>query len=208
MKLFSLDFPADELLARVRERLKLRGIEFEPPSSTVVEPAPRIASATTYHVEALIEHADSLKFRPPALLTTRGARFGQRLLHAALRPLANSLLAPQQTFNHHVRDAYAHLAADVERLERRLAALHAADTNVELPARRPKPPPGQLAEPLKLHPTDTRPPSRNGNATASRLARKAARPRGAKPASTTTQSAQANTRAAAASAPSQRGKKA
>jgi len=126
MKLLGKDFDGKELLGRIEERLRARGLRFEPPQPIRMDgPEPRV-DPLSFNLHALEEHADAT--RPLPLHTHRGGA-GQAVLlvkwafRKTCQVLINETLARQRVFNGHVRDAYAQLSAEVIRLQERVAAL-------------------------------------------------------------------------------------
>jgi hypothetical protein len=147
MKLLGRDIPARELLARIEERLRTRGL---PTSESVEEPEegvePRV-DPLSFYLQALEENADAT--RPLPLHTHRGG-VGQLVLVAkwafrkSCQVLINETLGRQRVFNGHVRDSYAQLSAEVMRLRSEVAALRAAQTSSpdqEPPPEEPEAPP-------------------------------------------------------------------
>ena len=129
MKLMGRDIPARELLARIEERLRTRGL---PTSESVEVPEegvePRV-DPLSFYLEALEENADATRALP--LHTHRGGA-GQLVLVAkwafrkTCQVLINETLGRQRVFNGHVRDSYAQLSAEVVRLRAEVEALRAA----------------------------------------------------------------------------------
>ncbi|WIG98793.1 hypothetical protein [Myxococcus sp. SDU36] len=128
MKLLGRDIPARELIARIEERLRTRGL---PTSEEVELPAegvePRV-EPLTFNLHALEEYADATRALP--LHTHRGG-VGQVVLLAkwafrkSCQVFINEALGRQRVFNGHVRDSYAQLSAEVLRLRREVEALRA-----------------------------------------------------------------------------------
>jgi hypothetical protein len=129
MKLMGRDIPARELLARIEERLRTRGL---PTSESVEVPEegvePRV-EPLSFYLEALEANADATRPLPPH--THRGGA-GQLVLVAkwafrkTCQVLINETLGRQRVFNGHVRDSYAQLSAEVLRLRSEVEALRAA----------------------------------------------------------------------------------
>ncbi|HSP81177.1 MAG TPA: hypothetical protein VLQ93_21840 [Myxococcaceae bacterium] len=146
MKLMGRDIPARELLARIEERLRTRGL---PSSESVEVPSegvePRV-EPLSFNLQALEEHADAP--RPLPLHTHRGGA-GQLVLVAkwafrkTCQVLINETLARQRVFNGHVRDSYAQLSAEVVRLRREVESLRAAASSA------PPPPPSAPESPAR-----------------------------------------------------------
>lgn len=141
MKLLGRDIPARELIDRIQERLRVRGLPTseaaEVPEEEGVEPR---VDPLSFYVQALEEHADPAQ--PMPLHTHRGG-VGQLVVVAkwafrkTCQVLINETLARQRVFNGHVRDSYAQLSAEVIRLRREVEELKAAK---EQPAPPPEPP--------------------------------------------------------------------
>ena len=129
MKLLGRDIPARELLARIEERLRTRGL---PSSEPVDGPSPGVeprVEPLAFNLQALEEHADSTRPLPPH--THRGGA-GQLVLVAkwafrqTCQVFINETLGRQRAFNGHVRDSYAQLSAEVIRLRAEVETLRAA----------------------------------------------------------------------------------
>lgn len=139
MKLLGRDIPARELLVRIEERLRARGL---PASEAVDLPGegvePRV-DPLSHTLAALEENADPS--RPLPLHTHRGGA-GQLVLVAkwafrkSCQVLINETLARQRVFNGHVLGGYAQLSAEVLRLRAEVERL-----------KREGPQPPALAEP-------------------------------------------------------------
>lgn len=129
MKLLGRDIAARELLTRLEERLRLRGLATSEPLDVPVEPVEPRVEPLAFNLHALEEHADST--RPLPLHTHRGGA-GQLVLVAkwafrkSCQVLINETLGRQRVFNGHVRDAYAQLSAEVVQLRREVEQLRAA----------------------------------------------------------------------------------
>jgi hypothetical protein len=145
MKLLGRDIPARELIHRIEERLRLRGLPTSEPADVPGEGvAPRV-EPLAFNLQALEQHADPTQ--PLPLHTHRGGA-GQLVLVAkwafrkTCQVLINETLGRQRVFNSHVRDSYAQLSAEVLRLRREVEALKAAPPTPPAPSgpRRPKAP--------------------------------------------------------------------
>jgi len=126
MKLLGRDIDGKELLDRIQERLRARGLDFDAPRPIRMDgPEPRV-DPLSFNLHALEEHADST--RPMPLHTHRGG-VGQAVLLAkwafrtTCQVFINEALARQRVFNGHVRDAYAQLSAEVMRLREQVESL-------------------------------------------------------------------------------------
>ena len=142
MKLMGRDIPARELLARLEERLRTRGLaSSEPVDVPEAGVEPRV-DPLSFYLQALEEHADAT--RPLPLHTHRGGA-GQLVLVAkwafrqTCQVFINETLGRQRAFNGHVRDSYAQLSAEVVRLRAEVEALRAAQTPEPKPPAPPAP---------------------------------------------------------------------
>ncbi len=129
MRLLGRDIAADRLLEKVSERLKARGLATAPqgePLAPQVEPR---VDPYAFSVEALSEHAEAAR---PLPLESHRQGLGRAVLLAkwafrkSCQVLINETLARQSVFNGHVRDGYAQLAAELQRLRERVAELEGA----------------------------------------------------------------------------------
>ncbi len=144
MKLLGRDIDGKELLGRIEERLRARGLHFEAPKPIRMDgPEPRV-DPLSFNLHALEEHADPT--RPMPLFTHRGG-VGQAVLLAkwafrkTCQVFINEALGRQRQFNGQVRDLSAQLAAEVIQLRARVEALEAekaqrAAPRLPAPARR------------------------------------------------------------------------
>jgi hypothetical protein len=129
MKLLGRDIPARELLARIEERLRTRGLPTSEAADVPEEGVEPRVEPLTFNLHALEEHADATK--PLPLHTHRGG-VGQLVVvakwafRASCQVLINETLSRQRVFNGHVRDSYAQLSAEVLRLRREVEELRAA----------------------------------------------------------------------------------
>jgi len=126
MKLLGRDIDGKELLDRLQERLRARGLDLDAPRPIQMDgPEPRV-DPLSFNLHALEEHADPT--RPMPLHTHRGG-LGQAVVLAkwafrkTCQVLINEALARQRVFNGHVRDAYAQLSAEVMRLREQVESL-------------------------------------------------------------------------------------
>lgn len=142
MKLLGRDIPARELIARIEERLRIRGLPTSEPVDTPEDGVEPRVEPLSFNLRALEEHADPTQ--PMPLHTHRGGA-GQLVVVAkwAFRKvgqvLINETLGRQRVFNGHVRDSYAQLSAEVLRLRRELEELKAAQPSP--PSEPPRVPP-------------------------------------------------------------------
>lgn len=140
MKLLGRDIPARELIARIEERLRGRGLPTSEAAEVPEEDVEPRVDPLSFYLQALEEHADSA--RPLPLHTHRGG-VGQLVVAAkwafrkTCQVLINETLARQRIFNGHVRDSYAQLSAEVLRLRREVEELKAAKEHAAAP---PEPP--------------------------------------------------------------------
>jgi hypothetical protein len=125
MKLLGRDFDAARLLERLEERLKARGLSDTagPSATTGVEPR---VDPLSFNLEAMDENVDPTEGLP---LETHRAGLGRGVLVAkwafrkTCQVFINEALGRQKVFNGLSRDAYAQVAAEVQRLRRELEAL-------------------------------------------------------------------------------------
>ncbi|MBF5042715.1 hypothetical protein FGE12_09915 [Aggregicoccus sp. 17bor-14] len=138
MKLLGRDIPARELLARLEERLRERGLPTSEPVDLPDEGVEPRVDPLSHNLRALEENADPTRALP--LHTHRGGA-GQLVVVAkwafrkGCQVLINETLERQKVFNGHVRDSYAQLSAEVLQLREEVARLRAAA------AASPPPPP-------------------------------------------------------------------
>ena len=154
MKLMGRDIPARELLARIEERLRERGLPASEPVELPDEGVEPRVDPLSHNLAALEENADST--RPLPLHTHRGGA-GQVVLVAkwafrkSCQVLINETLGRQRVFNGHVRDSYAQLSAEVLRLRAEVQQLRSEAAAPKAPA--PKPPaakgPARAAAPAR-----------------------------------------------------------
>jgi hypothetical protein len=129
MKLLGKNLPTD-LLERIDERLRARGLLKEPPPEPIrmdgVEPR---VDPLSFNLSALEENVDATRALP---LHSHRAGVGRAVVLAkwvfrkSCQVLINETLGRQRVFNGHVRDSYAQLAAEVIRLRRDVRALREA----------------------------------------------------------------------------------
>lgn len=127
MKLLGKDITASKVMALVQEKLAARGLA---PASNddwkkdIVEPR---VDPLSFNLHALEENSDATKGLP--LETHRDGIAGRvvTLAKTAFRRVGqifiNETLGRQTVFNGHVRDSYAQLSAEVQRLRARVAEL-------------------------------------------------------------------------------------
>jgi len=124
MKLLGRDIPARELVSRIEDRLRARGL-YAPSIETPREPGvePRV-DPLSFNLEALEQHADAAQALPRADLgpLSAGVRW---LFRKSCQPLIREALARQGIFNAHVVDSYAQLSAEVLSLRDEVARLRA-----------------------------------------------------------------------------------
>lgn len=139
MRLLGNAFKENELLHRIEERLRARGLWPEPgkpPSSIGVESP---VDPLSFNLAALEEHADPT--RPLPLQTHRGG-VGRAVLlakwafRASCQVLINETLSRQRLFNGHVRDSYAQLSAEVLRLRAEMEKLQTPSSKKRVAHRR------------------------------------------------------------------------
>lgn len=143
MKLMGRDIPARELVARIEERLRTRGLPSSEAADVPVSGVEPRVEPLSFNLQALEEHSDTT--RPLPLHTHRGGA-GQLVLVAkwafrqTCQVLINETLGRQRVFNGHVRDSYAQLSAEVVRLRAEVESLRAAQHEPSKPPAPPKPP--------------------------------------------------------------------
>ncbi|PTL75371.1 hypothetical protein [Vitiosangium sp. GDMCC 1.1324] len=129
MKLMGRDIPARELLARIEERLRTRGLPTSEQADVPEQGVEPRVDPLSFNLHALEENADATRALP--LHTHRGGA-GQVVLVAkwafrkTCQVFINEALGRQRVFNGHVRDSYAQLSAEVIRLRAEVEALRAA----------------------------------------------------------------------------------
>lgn len=129
MKLMGRDIPARELLARIEERLRTRGLPSSEPADVPEEGVEPRVDPLSFYLRAMEEHADATRALP--LHTHRGGA-GQVVLVAkwafrkTCQVFINEALSRQRVFNGHVHDSYAQLSAEVIRLRAEVETLRAA----------------------------------------------------------------------------------
>lgn len=143
MKLLGRDIPARELMARIEERLRTRGLPTSEPVDVPTEGVEPRVEPLTFNLHALEDNADATRALP--LQTHRGG-VGQLVVVAkwafrkSCQVFINEALGRQRVFNGHVRDSYAQLSAEVIRLRREVEQLRARQaslpTEVEAPIER------------------------------------------------------------------------
>jgi len=144
MKLLGRDIPARELIARIEERLRTRGLASSEPVDVPPSGVEPRVDPLSFNLQALAEHADPTRPLPPH--THRGGA-GQLVLVAkwafrqTCQVFINETLGRQRAFNGHVRDSYAQLSAEVVRLRAEVEALRAAQAHPPAPAPAPTPAP-------------------------------------------------------------------
>ncbi|MGE6757378.1 hypothetical protein ACQKGO_05130 [Corallococcus interemptor] len=146
MKLLGRDIPTGALVARIEERLRVRGLPTSEPAEVPEDGVEPRVDPLTFNMHALEENADTTRALP--LHTHRGG-MGQAVLVAkwafrkTCQVLINETLGRQRVFNGLVRDSYAQLSAEVIRLRQEVDTLRAQAAKAQPPEapRPPKPPP-------------------------------------------------------------------
>ncbi|NPD27671.1 hypothetical protein D7Y27_29550 [Corallococcus sp. AB004] len=151
MKLLGRDIPTRALVARIEERLRVRGLPTSEPAEVPEDGVEPRVDPLTFNMHALEENADTTRALP---LHTHRAGMGQAVLLAkwafrkTCQVLINETLGRQRVFNGLVRDSYAQLSAEVLRLRKEVDTLRAqaakAQQHPEAP-RPPKPPPPAIS---------------------------------------------------------------
>jgi hypothetical protein len=119
VKILGQEVEAAGLWERVRTRLSERGVALpsdDEPAPSPVEPR---VDPVQHHLEGLERHSDPTRGLPLHTHRTgigRAVLWSKWLFRKGCQPLINELLGRQRLFNAHARDAYAELAARVERL--------------------------------------------------------------------------------------------
>jgi hypothetical protein len=153
MKLLGRDIPARELLERIEERLRGRGLNASEAVEMPEEGVEPRMDPYFFNLQALEEHSDAT--RPLPLHTHRGGA-GQLVLAAkwvfrqTCQVFINETLSRQRLFNGHVRDSYAQLSAEVVRLRAEVESLRAtvaAQPAAPEPAEEPQEPPKPVKAP-------------------------------------------------------------
>jgi hypothetical protein len=144
MKLLGRDIPARELIERIEERLRGRGVSSSEPVEVPDEGVEPRMDPFFFNLQALEEHADAT--RPLPLHTHRGGA-GQLVLAAkwvfrqTCQVFINETLSRQRLFNGHVRDSYAQLSAEVVRLRAEVESLRATVAAQPAAPEQPEEPP-------------------------------------------------------------------
>ena len=146
MKLLGRDIPTRALVARIEERLRVRGLPTSEPAEVPEDGVEPRVDPLTFNMHALEENADTTRALP---LHTHRAGMGQAVLLAkwafrkTCQVLINETLGRQRVFNGLVRDSYAQLSAEVLRLRKEVDTLRAQAAKAPPPEapRPPKPPP-------------------------------------------------------------------
>ena len=129
MRLLGSAFKQTELLSRLEQRLRARGLWADSDQSGPPPGVEGPIEPLSFNLTAMEEHADPT--RPMPLHTHRGGA-GRAVLLAkwvfrtTCQVFINEALARQRVFNGHVRDSYAQLSAEVLRLRAEVDKLHTA----------------------------------------------------------------------------------
>ncbi len=129
MRLLGSAFKQTELLSRLEQRLRARGLWAESEQSSAPPGVEGRVEPLSFNLAALEEHADPT--RPLPLHTHRGGA-GRAVLLAkwvfrtTCQVFINEALARQRVFNGHVRDSYAQLSAELLRLRAEVDKLQTA----------------------------------------------------------------------------------
>ncbi|WP_223761851.1 hypothetical protein [Corallococcus sp. AS-1-6] len=143
MKLLGRDIPTGALVARIEERLRVRGLPTSEPAEVPEDGVEPRVDPLTFNMHALEENADTTRALP---LHTHRAGMGQAVLLAkwafrkTCQVLINETLGRQRVFNGLVRDSYAQLSAEVLRLRKEVDTLRAQAAKPQ-PPEAPRPPP-------------------------------------------------------------------
>ena len=139
MRLLGNAFKESELLRRLEERLRARGLLPAPETATPVGSVEPPVDPLSFNLAALEEHADPT--RPVPLQTHRGG-MGRAVLVAkwafrsTCQVFINETLSRQRLFNGHVRDSYAQLSAEVLRLRGEVEKLRLSSGKKKAPRHR------------------------------------------------------------------------
>lgn len=129
MRLLGDAFKQNELLARLEQRLRARGLWPQPEEEAVTAGVEGRIDPLSFNLTALEEHADPTR---PLPLHTHRSGLGRAVLLAkwafrtTCQVFINEALARQRVFNGHVRDSYAQLSAEILRLREQVDKLQAA----------------------------------------------------------------------------------
>ncbi|QAT83730.1 hypothetical protein EJ065_2146 [Corallococcus coralloides] len=170
MKLLGRDIPTRALVARIEERLRVRGLPTSEPAEVPEDGVEPRVDPLTFNMHALEENADTTRALP---LHTHRAGMGQAVLLAkwafrkTCQVLINETLGRQRVFNGLVRDSYAQLSAEVLRLRKEVDTLRAQAAKAPPPEapRPPKPPPPAISH---GRPAPRPPPAEEGEGRAPR----------------------------------------
>ncbi|CAM4519671.1 hypothetical protein [Corallococcus exiguus] len=170
MKLLGRDIPTRALVARIEERLRVRGLPTSEPAEVPEDGVEPRVDPLSFNMHALEENADTTRALP---LHTHRAGMGQAVLLAkwafrkTCQVLINETLGRQRVFNGLVRDSYAQLSAEVLRLRKEVDTLRAQAAKAQHPEapRPPKPPPPAISH---GRPAPRPPPADEGAGPASR----------------------------------------
>ena len=130
MKLLGQDIPAEQLLKRIRAKVKARGLEAEDSGPIDFSGAEARVDPLSFNLTSLEENADST--RPLPIHTHRAGLSRMAVLVAkttfrkGFQVFINEAFARQRVFNAHVRDSYAQLAAEVIELRAEVERLKAS----------------------------------------------------------------------------------
>lgn len=144
MKILGREVEAAGLFEKVTEELRARGIV--PPSELDHGPVgnppiePRV-DPIRHHLEGLEQNSDPTQGLPLHTHRTGAGRavlWAKWLFRRVGQPLINEALGRQRLFNAHARDAYAELAARVERLAADVEALQEKKATKATPKAAPR----------------------------------------------------------------------
>ncbi|MGV3620070.1 MAG: hypothetical protein ACO1OB_04595 [Archangium sp.] len=127
MKLLGKDITANKVMALVQEKLAARGLTTSANDDWKKDAVEPRVDPLSFNLHALEENSDATKGLP--LETHRDGLAGRvvMLAKSAFRRVGqifiNETLGRQTVFNGHVRDSYAQLSAEVQRLRARVAEL-------------------------------------------------------------------------------------
>ncbi len=143
MKLLGREVTAAKLMNVVAERLAARGLAPDTAPGWREDGVEARVDPLTFNLHALEEHADATRGLPlethRAGLGGRAVLLAKRAFRVAGQVFINEALSRQVVFNAHVRDSYAQLSAEVQRLRERVRELESEQQPAPPPAKKPAP---------------------------------------------------------------------
>lgn len=142
MKLLGKDLSAAKLMNVVSERLAARGLSDDGGDGWADEGVEPRVDPLSFNLQALEAHADATRGLPLEThrdgLAGRAVVTAKRVFRAVGQVFINEALGRQVVFNGHVRDSYAQLSAEVQRLRARVAELESAEPPAPKPKAKPR----------------------------------------------------------------------